>query len=1848
VSDKPNNEPKNDAEFSWDADWDDAIGDWEKSAFTSAFDESDHPPALTGGNDAVVIVGTGAAAAVPAAPPTRPTQAGDSQGLEEATLARPQPVDAATVEVFVPSAGAAPSSTTMLAARPFAPSSGRMPAAAPRPSRDRAPDSVTTRFAAPMAARPAEPNLADLETTRAHFDRSLVDSARQGELPDARSLDKTTEASLVLGEARPRAPTLDPESRELDAILGETGDPRVLSTRSLDALVPKPSTHGLADDSLELPAMWQQEAPVPGEQTAARLVPVPPKSSRPQESEPPPGHPISQPALPLGAASSVPASMPPSKGPPPLPEHALSSFPPASRGPVLDDDIGAAGDATEFSDERDAKLWLQGDARQAWLERIAFFEEEAEATSGEAAARLLLAASELAAMAGQDQVALSLARSGLKHAPHLEALAKQVRQLVFVCQEDLEVHESIADEYRTASTPEGRAHALLMMSDASRYLGGAEHDLEIAVQKTAELTGDARQHALHAALRIQRGTTTLTLPALPPAWEHAVHELNVLHGHAPLTRPVTAQTALRGLREALAAQDVPFADEALQALPALGTGRAWASALVAAHHDATRPRVADHLVPLENDANATRALLAFGVETGEEALVAAGLARGVLGEAETLVLGTLAGALPEGNGLRERLLRMHATPNASPLASALAGMTRGASGDADAPHLDPRMAQHPLQAFARSIAAGIWPHAEATEALAGAADAERIAAMLALRMRGPADAARRAALSDVGDPEAWVAHAVVAAGAQNADAEETAHSFARAQGADTPAFGAVLGMLTTSREDRVAQLGALAAEPGVRGALAAFEAALLSVAGQSERAEVDPDLDTLLERAHQDLPQLGLATFLGEHVLGAGDRAEAARWIEAHRSALEASMDSELEQAVDGVRQAWFYTEDVDVRREALRDALRQRPLDLALYDAVQRECDVPFDLASHTGRLATLGPATQVALRFELAYREDVPQAARLAAATELDASGLPLGRVLREQLEAASDTASLLAERLLIVAKETVDAQRRLETYERLAELDTQRGERSSALLWHRSILEEWPHHLPSLRYLEHALVSAGRDEELTAVAGAVARALARVDGPECLAHAFLATRRAVHGLDEDAANEARAEARDLIRLAAAQGAPSLWAVRAEHARARAPRDDASVMSSANDLVARVTRPMDKSALWLRYAEAAARSGAAEKAVAALEAAVALDPEDGVAWRALAGLREQQGDLAGAAEAFERLAMASTIDAHRLDAEYQAAAIWEEQLDDQERAMFCLERAAQLDPRYRDVFSRLSQMYTARGKRAELAALLRDRLARAETDEERVTLQVELGGALLSVGDDAAALDAYEAALALAEDHPAALARVAELRRASGDRDGAEAAYVRLVRLLPSQDEQRAAYLALGALYTEMAKWDRAEVAYREVLKRDPAHEDAWKALVDALEQGGQIPQSLEAYEEYLKLADGDAERQRRLIELSARYEPHNARKAELVLDGARKEFPASVVVLRAMAEFYTRQRQLPAVNILLDRAAGDARRALATGRFTGALFETLAVVAELRPRGAGGAAVIHATLAAYQGRASDLKGIGARAIDPRLDDLLAPELLSAALRVLLSRTGDALDLAAPLDLQRLEASPLNATGNDARALAELNQLASQVGLPGLTVWGSDRVGKVCLPVASNPPTVLVGRALLTDDGPARTFLFLRALKLIYMRSSALVRTPAPELAVLIGALLKGFNPNWVAPGLNAAEVLAAGRRLAPFMPRELDPQLGVIALEAAAGLANNIGALGAAALLWGNRAALLGVGDPNAAVQGLAHSLGQSLPEDPEARAAWFARTPDARDLLTFSVSDAHLELRRRGGV
>ena len=1524
----------------------------------------------------------------------------------------------------------------------------------------------------------------------------------------------------------------------------------------------------------------------------------------------------------------------------------------------------------ELDEERPAAAWLATESKtEAMDHRATWLEEEARALEDRAArARGLLVASELRAMLDQREAALVLAREAIDTWPQVALAHRQVRGL-FENRDPKMLSDAIAAAAAVMSTPAASLHEALYAADVAR-IAGDDVALRARIHDAAQIAPhEIRVVTLQAALALSNGD--IASAALRPG-ESAPEELTsatadatAMRGAAgsssatPLASPILA---LRRARAALARGEMGAASEAigeLAALPDLEAAATWLSTAFASNDASTRSRAATALKPLleengregSDPKGAARSLAARGLEQSSAEVVHAALEHeSAFTAGERLLLRLLAG--DDAELVREEIARVAET-NASSSALLAAAASLASQGK-----------EHRAgnAASRRGIELGhLLGHGSDLEPIEPAVTARAEDTPAEMRML-KLDIARRrarwgdvsAALSEWGQEGAF--ERAIAAGlvAERAGDRERATASYRAAYEAYPKSDVALRPLCTldPSVDLAAELENIASELGTspKAALLRIEAAL--------RASTldDATKKDRLDRAHEAAPDLPIASFLAERYarrLGSVD--DVLKYVRARRAATK----DPIESAIDAIREALLVVDtDPSLAATRLDEAHHARPEDFALRELYERlsvdssgkpAAQTLTDRGAWREKRAESAPEdTKAALLLEAAYdyERTGDSAAALRAATAAK-SARPIGieASILERAEIRSGSVARLADDLLSRARAATDPTSRREAYERLADLDaTARNDLASALLWHKTILEDFPLHKPSLRYVEHALVSEGRDDELEPIAQNIARALSGAEGGEASAHASLSTRLMMRAGNWDGT-------REMAELARSQPEVALWALRLVNAHARAHNDHQTDLDTTLVLLDRATRPVEIVTLLLRAADAALRLGKKDLAKEMLERATATDPGDVSAWEKLAGVRRQLFDAAGAAEAFESVARTSVVKNRQLEAWYDAAIVWLDTVKDVGRGVGALEQIVNVDVNYRDVFTRLSSIYAAGGNRAELAALLERRVGTVNDPSERIGLEVERGRVLAEAGDVAGARQAFEAALEREPDNTAALTAHADLCAKMADWSAAEQAWVRLARLLATPEEQRAIYSKLGELYGQHAvNLSRAETAFKEVLKRAPDDIGAMERLIDVYRRANDAANALNMQQQLISRAIDPADRRRRLIELSSIYETtsHDMRKAEQSLETARREYPTDVAVLRALAEFYTRHRQMPAVHILLDRAAAEARRSFAAGRFMPPLFEVMAAVYDIRGKKDASRTVL-ATLASLNGEPAQIQGAEARAGDPRLDEVLAPEVLTPALRALLARAGDALDGVFPLDPRAVQAQPLPPTAGPVFNIA--HTIAGGMQIPGLQVFVSRQIGPTCIPVGSAPPAIVLGEQLMNAPNPlARTFLIVRALKLVQAHASALLRVPPNDLPLLIAAWLQVFNPSWVPQGLNPAALADAVRRVQAVLPRRHDPDVGLIALEVAGSLGNQAGLLGPGALAWADRTGLLAVGDMSAALDGIAWVMGMphGAPKGAAERAAWIARTPEAKELFIYSVSDSYAEARMRAGL
>lgn len=273
--------------------------------------------------------------------------------------------------------------------------------------------------------------------------------------------------------------------------------------------------------------------------------------------------------------------------------------------------------------------------------------------------------------------------------------------------------------------------------------------------------------------------------------------------------------------------------------------------------------------------------------------------------------------------------------------------------------------------------------------------------------------------------------------------------------------------------------------------------------------------------------------------------------------------------------------------------------------------------------------------------------------------------------------------------------------------------------------------------------------------------------------------------------------------------------------------------------------------------------------------------DSHDPELLRQLADLYVEQEAWTEAATVYERLREASPDPELRQAVTFRLASLYEEKLNDLERAVACLDALLEVEPDHPEALFRRGQIAEGRGDKA-LALILFNRAAPRITGPSRIkSLQMRLGALAEESSEYKVALEAYARALQMTPDDLEIAERIARFVQAPGlvervfdlleDAEqasppesaeswgalkrrlirtalkvpGAEDRGVRAARRLAGEtpDDDRARLLYAEALTARDETADQAAVQYRAVLERDPFHVEALRGLRRLSERTGHM---------------------------------------------------------------------------------------------------------------------------------------------------------------------------------------------------------------------------------------------------------------------------------------------------------------------------------------------------------------------------------------------------------------------
>lgn len=268
----------------------------------------------------------------------------------------------------------------------------------------------------------------------------------------------------------------------------------------------------------------------------------------------------------------------------------------------------------------------------------------------------------------------------------------------------------------------------------------------------------------------------------------------------------------------------------------------------------------------------------------------------------------------------------------------------------------------------------------------------------------------------------------------------------------------------------------------------------------------------------------------------------------------------------------------------------------------------------------------------------------------------------------------------------------------------------------------------------------------------------------------------------------------------------------------------------------------------------------GRVDDAVGAWRSVLALDATDFRALNALEQLFTREGRWEETIEVLEKRALVVEDEASRIDTMLQAAAIWEEKVENLERASEVYERVRAADASNVIASERLEAIYRAQYKWEPLAEILLERVEQREDAQDRI----DILGAVAKIyeeelGDQESAFVILQAAFREDYAHEQTAKELERLATAAGKWQELLADYSEVVQGLESEDADQACnlWVKIGRWYGEhLSHVDWAIHSIQQALRINHEHLLALGALADFQRQRGSWAELIETLQKHAGL--------------------------------------------------------------------------------------------------------------------------------------------------------------------------------------------------------------------------------------------------------------------------------------------------------------------------------------------------------------------------------------------------------
>ena len=283
----------------------------------------------------------------------------------------------------------------------------------------------------------------------------------------------------------------------------------------------------------------------------------------------------------------------------------------------------------------------------------------------------------------------------------------------------------------------------------------------------------------------------------------------------------------------------------------------------------------------------------------------------------------------------------------------------------------------------------------------------------------------------------------------------------------------------------------------------------------------------------------------------------------------------------------------------------------------------------------------------------------------------------------------------------------------------------------------------------------------------------------------------------------------------------------------------------------------------------------GRVDESVDAWRRVIAIDPSDFRALAALEGLFTREGRWEESIDVLEKRALVLDDEAHRRETLLQAAATWEEKVEDLTRAAQVYERVRASDNSNAVASDRLESIYRQQYKWTELVEILLERSEIVTDVEQQIQLLNQVAKIYeTEIGDQESAFYVLQAAFKRDYSHDQTANELERLATATNRWQELLDEYTNRVNELERENRSAAAdlWVKIGRWYSDhLSHLEYAIHSVQQALRIDPSHTGALSGIADLQRKRGSWSELIETLQRHAAVEPSPAKKTELYISLA-----------------------------------------------------------------------------------------------------------------------------------------------------------------------------------------------------------------------------------------------------------------------------------------------------------------------------------------------------------------------------------------